>query len=200
MKKVIVALLLFTCVGFYACQKNSVEPTVKQITNTQQTTNSTAAVTQTAPQPDTAGNNVNGWLKLQLEKDAINTDNIVIAFNPSASPAYVPGEDAPTLQGFGQVSLSSFSSDNIALAINNLPLTNKGLSIGLKVNATKDGIYQMQLLQVSGVPSMYAIWLKDGFKKDSLDMSMYPSYAFNIYKADTSSFGSHRFKLVIRQK
>jgi len=39
----------------------------------------------------------------------------------------------------------------------------------------------------------------DAYRKDSLDMRHNSTYAFNVMKSDTNSFGSRRFSLVFRQ-
>jgi hypothetical protein len=143
---------------------------------------------------------VNGYLRVKLAQDSINTDGILIEFNPTASAAYVPGEDAPSLQGFGVVSLASLSTNNVPLAINVMPLTGKGASIGLRVNVKSDGVYTLNMQQINAVPNTYSLWLMDGYKKDSLNMRLYPTYAFNVYKSDTTTFGSNRFKLVVRHQ
>ena len=202
MKKSICALILLSSIYLSSCQKNSVAPEIKPSQTDHKATVTPITLNQGGgtSSNDTTLNNVNGSLRVQLTKDSINTDNIFISFNPIAKTIYVPGEDAPSFQGFGQVSLASLSSDNIALAINVLPLTQKGLTIGLKVNATSDGIYKLEMLAIRSVPEAFDIWLMDKYKKDSLDYRHHSSYAFNIYKADTTSFGSHRFKLVIREK
>jgi hypothetical protein len=54
--------------------------------------------------------------------------------------------------------------------------------------------------QINAVPNTYSLWLMDGYKKDSLNMRLYPTYAFNVYKSDTTTFGSNRFKLVVRHQ
>ena len=191
----ILALSIFAMMYLSSCQKDSVAPSVNQtLTVTPKTVTSTPVLA-----PDTVGNNVTGYLRLQLGMDSINTDNILINFKPSAKTTYSPTEDAPTFQGFGMVSLSSLSSNNIPLAINTLPLTNKGLTIGLKVSAKQDGIYALYMVTMKSIPASYHIWLMDKYKKDSLDYRQNKNYAFNIYKADTSSYGVSRFKLVIRQ-
>lgn len=199
MKPRIFALLLLPFIFLSSCQKSSVAPTITP--STSKTTTTTVAATSTPlNQGIDSLSNIKGFLRLQLAKDSINTDNILINFLPTAKTTYVGNEDAPTFQGFGQVSLSSLSSDNVPLAINALPLTKKGLSIGVKVNAKTDGVYRLKMMTIKSVPTVFDIWLMDKYKKDSLDLRQNPSYAFNIIKADTSSFGSHRFKLVIRQK
>lgn len=199
MKLRIGALLLTSCILITACKKNGVEPAV-QPTQVAQTKGAVSSISTQGTTTDTVGDNVKGFLRLQLTKDSINSDNIIIAFDPSAKATYVGGEDAPTLQGFGVVSLSSLSSDGIPLAINSLPLTNKGLKIGLKVYARNDGIYSLDMKTIKNIPDMYDIWLIDSYKNDSLQYRTYSKYNFNVITKDTASFGSHRFKLAIRKK
>jgi hypothetical protein len=53
--------------------------------------------------------------------------------------------------------------------------------------------------EVKGIPQLYDIWLMDTYKKDSLDMRNNTTYAFNLIKADTTTYGTNRFRLVIRK-
>ncbi|MFI5139483.1 MAG: hypothetical protein ACHQIM_16805, partial [Sphingobacteriales bacterium] len=137
---------------------------------------------------------------IQMAEDAVNADNILIKFNPAASAYFVTGQDAPDLQGFGAVYFSSLSADNVALSINQLPLVSKGTTIGLAVSAKTTGIYKLNLLTVSSIPATIDIWLKDKYKKDSLDFRNNPTYAFNLTTTDTCTYGSHRFSLALRSK
>ena len=141
----------------------------------------------------------NQLLRLQLVKDSVNNDDIVILFNNNVSSAYTPEIDAPYKQGYGDVSLASLSSDNIPLAISQRPLTKTSESIGLSVNVINDGNYQLNMKQIVAIPKLYDIWLMDAYKKDSIDMRQNPIYSFNVLKGDTNSFGSKRFTLVLRQ-
>ena len=131
------------------------------------------------------------YLRLQLAKDTINTDDMLIRFTSNASTTYSPGIDAPYKQGFGQVSISSLSSDHVPLAISVKPLPAKSENIGLNVNTTADGIYQLNMKQLVGIPQLFDIWLMDTYKKDSLDMRNNPTYSFNVIKSDTNSYGSN---------
>jgi len=196
MKLRIFTLLLLAAVCFSSCQKDSVEPTATQTQVSQKVTATTTSVLN----QDTVNTAINGYFRVQLAEDAVNTDNIIIDFKPGSSSAFVRNEDAPTLQGFGAVSLSSLSSDNVALAINVMPLTSKGVSIPLVVGAQTTGTYKLNLTAVNDIPASFDIWLMDKYKKDSLDFRDNPTYAFNLIKTDTSTFGSHRFNLVVRQK
>jgi len=196
MKKVIGATLLITVI-FFSCQKNSVAPVQSSTPNGTELLSQGGTATTAA---NDSLNDVKGYVKLQLAKDSIHTDNILIAFDPTARFVYVPGADAPSLQGFGPVSLSSLSSNNVPLSIYTLPLTPKGVKIALRVNSQTDGIFALSLRDINSVPQPYNFWLIDGYKKDSLELRYNNTYAFNILKADTASFGANRFKLVIRTR
>jgi hypothetical protein len=139
------------------------------------------------------------YINLQLAQDAVNTDAILINFKPGSSTAYDKNEDAIYFQGFGNVSLASLSSDNVALSINTLPLPKTSLTIGLVVNAKTDGIYKLNMTAIKAIPKIFEIWLMDNYTKDSLDFQNNPTYAFNIYTSDATSYGSQRFSLVVRQ-
>ncbi len=139
------------------------------------------------------------YLRLQLAKDAINTDDIMIRFDNSSTNGYDLNRDAPYFQGNGQVNLCSISSDNINLAINVLPLPQKSIAIRLSTIVKTDGSYKLNLTQLVGLPPLFEIWLIDAYKSDSLDMRRTATYNFNVLKSDTNSYGSGRFSLVIRQ-
>ncbi len=138
-------------------------------------------------------------LKLQMALDTVNIDDTFIGLGKNLNPQYDPMADALYKSGSGKVALSSLSADNIGLAINKQPLPKGSTSIKLNVNAQTDGIYSLNLKEVTGVPQLYDIWLMDAYKKDSLDMRHNLTYRFNVYKSDTNSFGANRFKLVIRE-
>ena len=139
------------------------------------------------------------YLRLQLAKDTVNTDDLLLRFNNGAATTYTPGIDALYKPGFGAVSLASLSDDNLQLAINVRPLPKTSESIGITVNAKTDGLYALNMKDLVGIPQLFDIWLMDKYKKDSLDMRHNPTYSFNILKSDTNSFGTKRFNLVFRQ-
>ncbi|HZY36965.1 MAG TPA: hypothetical protein VFE53_09970 [Mucilaginibacter sp.] len=190
MKKIFTVLVL-AGLGLSSCQKDNVAP--KSDTSPKTTTPVTTA---TAP-TDT----VKGYLRVQLAMNATAIDDVLIDFNPAANPKYSGSQDARTFDGMGAVTLSSLSSDGYALAINQLPLVSTGTTVGLVVNAQATGVYKLNLTTISStIPSTVNIWLKDMRQKDSLDFRRYPSYAFNINKSDSTTYGSHRFKLVLREQ
>lgn len=138
-------------------------------------------------------------LRLQMAKDTVNTDDILIQFNDYAKNTYDVNEDAFYKAGAGKVSLSSFSSDHVSLAINQLPFAVKGQTIPLKVGATTDGAYTMNMLELKGISQFFDIWLVDNYLKDSVNMRYTGTYGFNVSRSDTNTYGSARFKLVISQ-
>ncbi len=143
--------------------------------------------------------NVESHLRLQMALDSINTDDIYIGFRSGASTKYVVDEDAPYKQGNGKVSLSSFSSDTVRLAINREPLPGlKPLAIPLDILAQSFGTYKLNMTEIAAVPQIYEVWLMDAFTKDSVDMRKTPSYSFDM-TTDTNSYGVNRFKVVLRE-
>jgi sugar lactone lactonase YvrE len=141
---------------------------------------------------------INPLLRLKLAADSIHTEETIIAFRPDAKSEYTFNEDAPHRAGVGKVGISSMSSDNVKLAINARPLTGN-MTIPLNVNATVSGLYNINLKQDSPLPSIYEVWLMDAYKKDSLQINYNPVYNFDINISDTTTYGSNRFSLVIRE-
>jgi len=182
MKKLILPSLILLALA--ACKKEEkISPKAPQLIAT------ALLVTKPDTIPDSA------MLKIKLGADSINTDETLFIFNHKSSPRYVFNEDAPYFQGFGQVSLASISSDGKDLAINGLPYT-FGTSIGLDVHTKNNGIYFLEISYQKKIPSNTQIWIKDSYLKDSVDLCT-RNCTFNVSKADTNSFGSKRFKLVL---
>jgi hypothetical protein len=148
---------------------------------------------------NTNNNNTNPYLRLQIAADSINTDDTYIGFDAAAKTQYTPGLDAKYLPGFGQVKIASFSSDSVKEAINMMPLPGLNQAvIPLFVTASAYGTYKLSMREMQGIPKLFQVWLMDNFNRDSLDIRHNPTYAFDI-TTDTGSYGSSRFKLVIRQ-
>lgn len=140
------------------------------------------------------------YLRLQLIKDAVNTDDIIIKFDSTANAKYNADEDAKYLQGFGQEQLFSYSADSVPLAINVLPLPKQHPDvIRLNVSAKTSGAYQLYMKEINNIPRLYDVWLMDRYNTDSLDMRQNNTYSFNLDKNDSASYGANRFTLVIRQ-
>ena len=144
---------------------------------------------------------VSQLLRLKLIIDSLNYDDIVIAFNTGTSTTYNPNEDSYYFPGINAPEgLASYSSDGVKLAINLLPLPKQGqLTIKLDVEAKNSGTLNLKTTQLDSLPALYDIWLVDKYKKDSTNLRSVKDYFFTIDKADTLSFGSNRFTVLVRQ-
>jgi hypothetical protein len=187
-------------VGFFvqASSSSSTTPALTFTENAKVNTQVTGVSTfmDKAPIQQAANNQ---YLRIQMALDSFYNEDVLINFNKNTKTTYDINEDAPYRLGTNKVNLNSISSDNVSLAINQLPLPTKSQVIGLNVGAVADGIYTLNMKQIVSIPQLFDIWLMDAYKKDSLDMRHNTTYAFNIYKSDTNSYGAKRFTLLIRQ-
>lgn len=140
-------------------------------------------------------------MRIKLIADSVNTDAVTLIFDSSYSTGYLNGEDALDAGGDGAtVSLSSVSSDNIALTVNRLPLPKTTPLVSpLDVSAIASGNYQLKMDALENLPAIYQVWLMDNLMKDSLDMRANSTYSFLIDNTNAATYGSNRFQLVIRQ-
>ena len=190
--------------GFFVQALALGSPVVNQtLTFTESAKAPTQQVTGTSlymgtPTPQLAGNQT---MRLKLMIDNLNYDDIAFVFNSSASTKYNNNEDALYIRSDGAPEgLSSFSDDSAKLSINSLPLPGiKQQVIRLSVDATYTGTYTFQRTQLDAIPKLYDIWLMDNLKKDSLDVRANSNYVFDVDASDTTTYGSNRFALVIRQ-
>lgn len=142
----------------------------------------------------------NHYIRLQLAQDSVTTNDTYIGFNSSASTKYVFNEDSFYKDGMGQIYLASLSKDNVALAINKLPFpVSKADTTFLKLGLPASGMYKLNRIDIQAIPDIYEIWLMDAFTKDSLDIRHNQRYIFKVNVSDTSTYGSRRFSLVVRQ-
>jgi hypothetical protein len=140
-------------------------------------------------------------LHLQMMKDSINYVQTGIYFNSSWSDHYNPQEDAIDLGGFSpKVYLSSYSSDKVKLAINQLGDYSKGKIVKLYTSATSSGTYTMSLADINNIDALYNVYLRDHQLNDSVDLRTTNSYSFTINTSDTTTYGANRFDLLIAMK
>jgi hypothetical protein len=138
-------------------------------------------------------------LQMAVAQDSINTDDTYIGFSPSYHPQFVIDEDAEYKLGNGKVSMASYTSDSVQVSINKMPLPGlKKTIIPLYASARAVGSYTITMTELEGIAPVYEVWLMDKYAKDSVDMRKTPLYSFSI-SADTNSYGSNRFQLVIKQ-
>jgi len=153
-------------------------------------------MSKTAPQPA-----IDRSLRLKLVVDSLDYDDIFIGFNASASPGYNPYEDGKYIESTSAAEgLSSISSDNVPLSVNYLPLPKQEKQvIRLYVTGKNSGTYTLLQTSLTSIPQLYDLWLVDKYMRDSINLRTHTKYVFNINLADTNSFGSNRFNVVIRQ-
>lgn len=162
----------------------------------------TCLATETSAAPFKGNSNPSiPLLRLKLVKDAYNSDDIAIGFDADATTAYNNQLDSKYLEGINAAEgLSSLSSDSVQLSVNLVPLPALGpLVIRLDVEAANSGPFTLQRTELDSIPALYDVWLIDQFTKDSLDLRTSTSYAFNVDKNNSATFGSTRFRVVIRQ-
>ncbi len=146
----------------------------------------------TAPEPS---------LRLQLQKDSVNNDDILIRLNSQASSKFANSEDAEDLGGSGALeSLSAYSSDSVAVCIDKVPFPDRQQQvIPLNTDATASGTYKLVSTELNSLPAFYEMWLKDALNNDSLKLAPNVAYQFTIDKNNPATFGHKRFTVVIRQ-
>jgi hypothetical protein len=140
-------------------------------------------------------------LRLKLSVDALNSDDIAIGFLSTATTQYNNNLDSRYFPGINSPEgLACYSSDNVPLSSYVLPLPAQGLQvIRLDIEAAATGQLTLERTELDSIPALYDIWLMDKYAKDSLNLRSGADYVFHVNKADSNSFGSNRFQVVIRQ-
>ena len=136
------------------------------------------------------------FFRIRLQKDSSPIDETVIVYRHTAPLNYDPSVDAEYFQGFGIASLSSITNDNIPCAIQTIPFSENN-TVKLNLGSQNDNNYILRISALAKLPASLHIWLKDSLLKDSLDLRI-ANYAFKVNKCDTSSFGTGRFKIIVR--
>lgn len=168
-----------------------------QKVNTQLTSTGTPALFLAAKLPTGLAG-----LHMQLTNDADSTQNIetgVYFFN-GASDAYNIREDAADMGGGSKVSLTSFTSDNIKVGINELGSYLKTKRIRLYVGASASGRYRLDMADIKNIDTLYNVFLVDKLLKDSVNLQGGKRYDFAITTTDTTTFGANRFELAVELK
>jgi hypothetical protein len=144
----------------------------------------------------------NSFMRLKLVTDTLNYNDILVGFNSTSTLLYNPIEDAAFLPGINSAqSLAIVGNDLVRTSVKWLPLPkdNVKMMVKLNVSARTSGLYKLQRTDLSSLPSIYQIWLMDDYRKDSLDIRNNTTYTFNLSLKDTATYGSNRFRVVIRQ-
>ncbi|MDO3624812.1 hypothetical protein [Mucilaginibacter sp. BT774] len=147
-----------------------------------------------AAQADTIPDGAMVRIKLQL--DSVPIDETVLTFEHRASENFSSSQDAVYFPGFGKGSLCSVTHDGVDCAIQVVPIAS-GKAIPLKVTAQHDGVYTLKTSFTKMLPRGKGLWLKDAYRKDSLNIRIW-NYRFDVIKSDTSSYSTGRFSMVVR--
>lgn len=138
-------------------------------------------------------------LHATLSLDSANANETVIQFGYNhASNKFFVNEDAAYGTGPLQATyLTSYSSDNKPCLINQMSTLDSVNSITLYAGGPKSGRYTLTFSGAETLDSRYKIYLKDSFKKDSLDLSGNTVYQFDLDLNNPKTFGDTRFSLVV---
>jgi hypothetical protein len=140
-------------------------------------------------------------ITLKMVQDSANYDITYVRFLDTYKKEFDEMEDAPDLNGQGQnVFFGAITNDNHLVAIASQPIEKQKTSVFLSVNDNYSGIYSIEKIDISGIPAVYDVWLKDHFRNDSLDLRANSVYKFNLDKANPQTYGSTRFEVLISKK
>ncbi|MES2734393.1 MAG: T9SS type A sorting domain-containing protein [Bacteroidota bacterium] len=144
-------------------------------------------------------------LKIIMKDSKGSSDETVIRFMAGATPGFDKELDAIKLNNPGDgvdsqgLNISS-KSINDYLVVNTLPELIKSDSISLKTTNNVTGTHKLEFSGMESFSSENLILLYDAFTKITTDILAEPIYSFNITTADSSSFGTDRFKLYFSAK
>ena len=171
--------------------------------------NPTLTFTEAAKATDTSNPIVLGgktplaldFLRLKLEKDSVNYDDILLTFKDGQQEGYRAEEDVNDLTSANAaVSFSALSkTEQKPLAVNALPIPEKVSFIPIAVDATASGQYKIKLVDYATRFKNEPVFLKDNYTKDSVDLHLKPEYAFFINKNLAATYGSNRFTVYFKK-
>lgn len=171
--------------------------------------NPTLTYTEAAKATDTSNPAVLGgktplaldFLRLKLEKDSLNYDDILLTFKDGQQEDYRADEDVDDLTSTNAaVSLSALSkTEKKPLAVSALPVPEKISFISLNVGVTASGTYKLKLDDYADRFKNEPVFLKDNFTKDSVDLHLQPEYAFSVDKNMAATFGGNRFNVYFKK-
>ena len=141
------------------------------------------------------------FLRLKLEKDSLNYDDILLTFKDGQQEGYFAKEDVDDLTSANAaVSFSALSkTEHKPLAVSALPIPEKISFIPVSVDATSSGQYKIKLTDYADRFKNEPVFLKDNFTSDSVDLHLKPEYTFFIDKNLAATFGAGRFTVYFKQ-
>jgi hypothetical protein len=138
-------------------------------------------------------------LKMVNPADSSAADDIAIAFDNAGKVTYDGTEDAFDFGGNGTVALSSFSSDNVKLAINTYPAITNTTKIKLGAVSLLTGSFNMVASNLASLDSKYQAKLIDNYKADTIQLSANSTYAFDVNRTIPATYADGRFEVVFSE-
>jgi len=147
--------------------------------------------------PDTIADTAFFKLKvIGTDNPRTNTNEIILLFNHNDKLPYTPGQDAPWLQGFGNLQ-SYFALDSMNVVIKHVPYKrNMSLTEGILSKGARP--CQMFISYWSKMPSYARIWVRDKFTGDSTELLKDTSKHYNFAVTTDPASQGKRFDIVIR--
>ncbi len=139
-------------------------------------------------------------LKMVNQVDSNATDDIVIGFSSQANDNFDQMEDAFDMGGNGTTFLSSFSKDNIKLAINKYAAITNDTKIKLSVISTVSGDFNLIANDLKTLDPKFETYLIDNYKVDTIKLSTQDTYAFKIDRKMPSTYTESRFELAFKNR
>lgn len=137
---------------------------------------------------------------LSSSSDQFAVDDISILFTQEGKVMYDQLEDASDFGGNSTTFLSSFSKDNVKLAINSYPLISKDTKVKLSVNSTVSGDFNLVASNFGSLDNKFDAVLIDNYKADTIKLSAQSTYSFKVDRAVPATYVDGRFELAFEAK
>jgi len=135
-------------------------------------------------------------MKLQLARNKDIYEELALVLQPSAKDS-IDNADAEQITG-DHIVFTTITPDNKYLTIDKRPFNSITKMIPLYISTTTDTIYTFKHAYLSSLMDNYKVTLYDSLLNNQVEIA-HNDYAVNIYKAQPTTWGGKRFKLIIQQ-
>ncbi|WP_454803223.1 DUF2341 domain-containing protein [Mucilaginibacter phyllosphaerae] len=135
-------------------------------------------------------------MKLQLARNKDIYEELALVLQPSAKDS-IDNADAEQITG-DHIVFTTITPDNKYLSIDKRPFNSSTKVIPLYISTTTDTIYTFKHAYLSSLMNNYKVTLYDSLLNNHVEIA-HNDYAVNIYKAQPTTWGGKRFKLIIQQ-
>lgn len=130
---------------------------------------------------------------IKLYYDSITFDDVTVKYINGTLPTY-DSYDIRKLAG--TVTLSTYGTDNIHLALSSRPLATTVDTIKLYVSGAA-GAYQLRFTNSAAIAVADNVFLFDNYTSTVTDLKITDTYSFNIVSGVAASTGLNRFYIVV---